>query len=408
MNPSRLLRLTLACGSLAVVLGSAAPVHAAGGDWPWWRGPDRSGISTETAWSPEGQAEALWKSNVGMGYSTVSIHDGRLFTQGHDKEFQEDFILCLDPLTGEEKWRHAFPAKTWNAGHGGGSLCTPSVDGGLVYALNREGNFFCLDAATGEVKWEQQLVEERGLKLPRWGFSASPMIFDDMIVLNVGIVLAVDKKGKEIWKSKTNYGDAYATPAEFEFGGKSCLAVFGGNGLAVLERKGGKELGFFEWKTRYDVNAATPVVMGDKIFISSGYNHGCAMVQLDKKGLNLLWESKVMRNQMSGCVFFGEHLYGMDDGTLKCLDLGGNEVWTKERVGQGCLLLAGDRLVVMGGRGDLIIAKATPEGYEELATKKVLEGGVYWTTPVLLDGLLYCRNSEGDMVCLDHRVKEGK
>jgi outer membrane protein assembly factor BamB len=374
------------------------------GEWPHWLGPDRDGISKEKGWSVEGAEEPLWEMNVGLGYSTVSIQDGRLFTMGHNEENQEDLIWCLDPLTGEELWAHALPAKIWKRAHGGGTLSTPSADGEVVFASNREGNFFCLDAESGEVRWHKQLEEEYELDNATWGFAASPLVFEKMVVMNSGWVLAFDKKGKLLWKSERDYGDAYSTPAPFEYKKRSCLAVFGGEGMAIIERKSGKELASFEWKTKYDVNAATPLVVGkDRFFISSGYSHGCAMLELKKNELEVAWESKGMATQMSGCVLFEEHLYGFDESKLKCFDLDGEELWAERGLGKSALVIADGKILSMTSRGELVILNASPEGYDELYRKKVLSGGVYWTTPVLLDGLVYCRNSKGDLVCLDHR-----
>ncbi len=391
---------------LGGALFSLTRTATATGDWPQWLGPDRDGISKEEGWSVEGKDEALWEKNVGIGYSTVSIQNGQLYTQGHNVELQEDAVYCLDPVTGEEIWVHPFPSKTWKRAHGGGSLATPTVDGKVVFASHREGNFFCLDAESGEVLWERQLEAEYDLENATWGFAAAPLVFDDMVVMNNGWVLAFDKKDGELkWRSEQDYGHAYSTPAPFEYGRRECLAVFCGDGLSVIERKTGKEVATYEWKTRYDVNAATPVVASnDRIFISSGYGHGCAMLQLKKDELSPLWESKVMQTQMSGCVLYENHLYGYDESTLKCIDLDGEELWA-EKLGKAAMVIADEKILAMSSRGELVILEASPKAYEELYRKKVLDGGVYWTTPVLSNGLIYCRNSRGDLVCLDHRGK---
>ena len=195
-----------------------------------------------------------------------------------------------------------------------------------------------------------------------------------------------------------------STPATFTRGGKEYLAVFAGSGLTVLERKTGKEVATAEWKTSYDVNAATPVVSGDNIFISSGYNHGCAVYGFDGKKLEQKWASKIMRNHMSGCVAVGDHLFGYDEGTVKCIDFEGNEVWSERGFGKCALLVAGDKLVLLGRRGDLVLAKASPKGYEELERVEALDGdGEKWTTPVVLDGRIYVRNSTGELAAIDAR-----
>jgi outer membrane protein assembly factor BamB len=372
------------------------------GDWPQWRGPQRDGISRETEWSVEGKD--VWKKNVGLGYSTVSIQGGKLYTLGWFEDGSLDRIQCLDAATGAEVWKHEYPADKLAKFHGGGSLSTPSVDGELVYVCDREARFLCLKAADGKVVWEKELMKAEGLTQPTWGFSASPLVLGDLLILNLGKVFALDKQsGKEQWKTK-DYGHAYSTPVDFDFNGKRALAVFNGDGLVVLDLKDGKQLAFHPWKTKYDVNAATPVVVGDKVLLSSGYDRGATLVQLGADGTGkALWENKNMRNHMSGCVAIGEHFYGFDEAMLKCIGMDGEEKWRERGMGKGALVAAGDRLIVMSGKGELVVAEAKPDAYAELSRAKVLDGGVYWTTPVLVDGRIYCRNSLGDLVCRDHR-----
>ncbi|MCA8970518.1 MAG: PQQ-binding-like beta-propeller repeat protein [Planctomycetes bacterium] len=372
--------------------------------WPQWRGPARDGISKEADWSLEGKEKSVWLTNVGLGYSTVSVEGDRLYTIGHDKESAEDTVYCLDAATGADVWTFDYPCQTLAKYHGGGSLTTPSIDGPRLFVSNREGKLFCLDKKTGKALWQKDLMKQYDLALPEWGFAASPLVLDDMIVQETGHVFAFDRKGKEIWRTETDYKESYSTPAAVDLFGKPRLVCFNGKGCVVLDRKTGKEIASHPWKTRYNVNAATPVVLGTKIFISSGYGTGCALLEFTKDlELELLWENKEMRNHMSGCVAVGDYLYGFDESTFKCLDLEGNAKWQQRGLGKGAFVVAGDRLVMLSSRGDLVIAKATPEKYEELARKNVLSGGVYWTTPVICNGQIYARNSLGDLVCLDHR-----
>ncbi|MCZ6837200.1 MAG: alcohol dehydrogenase, partial [Planctomycetota bacterium] len=158
-----------------------------------------------------------------------------------------------------------------------------------------------------------------------------------------------------------------------------------------------------EWKTNYDINASDPIVIGNRIFISSGQNRGCAMLEMTDDGLQVVWENKSMSTKMTGCVLWDDHLYGFDDSILKCLDLDGNEKWLQRGLGMGTLMIAKGRLIVVSAKGELIIADASPGGFAELSRERVLEGGVYWTMPILANGLIYVRNSNGDVVCRDHR-----
>jgi len=383
-----------------------APTPAAE-DWPQWRGPHRDGVSTETAWSSSGSAEPLWTAEVGLGYSTFSVSQGRLYTAGWDEASGQDIVYCLDASTGEEQWRHTCKAEKWAKFHGGGTNCTPSVDGDDVYVLNREGKYTLLDAASGREKWVVDLMAEYDLTLPTWGFAASPLILDDMVVLNVGRVLAFEKGSKKLrWQSE-DYGHAYSTPTACELAGEDVLAVMGGKALLVLERRSGRELASMEWETKYDVNAASPVQVDDeRIWISSGYGHGGAMVRFDGESCEQVWATKGMRNQMSTSLLIGEHLYGIDEAVLKCFDLDGGEVWSKRGIGKGALTAAGDRLLIHTSKGELAVVKATPAGYEELARDKATSGGVCWTMPVLVDGRIYLRSSKGQLVARDHRLED--
>jgi outer membrane protein assembly factor BamB len=317
-------------------------------------------------------------------------------------------VCCLDALTGEALWDYAHPAKIWNQFHGGGTLTTPSVDGKRVYICDRDGIFLCHDAETGEEIWKQDVKERYSVKPPTWGFSASPLVLDDMLILNINKTVAVDKKtGEKIWETRDS-GHAYSTPIDFQLAGRRALAVFNGGGLAVFGLDKGDELFFYEWKTQYDVNAATPVVVGEKLFISSGLGKGCALLSPGEKEKSVVFENKEMRTSMAGCVLWEGHLYGFDDKNLKCIDLTGAEKWKERSIETGAAIVADGKLLVMDSQGELIVAKASPEKYEELSRAKVLDGGVYWTTPTLANGLIYCRSSLGDLVCRDHRAKPEK
>jgi len=387
--------ITLTC----VLLCSLA---ASPEDWPCWLGPDRDGISRETGWQVAGRP--LWKAEVGRGYSSFSIADGRLFTVGFDEEARLDVVWCLDAETGAELWARTFPARIMNNEHGGGSLTTPTLDGAHVYVAGREGRLSCFEAETGDVVWEVEQRAAHELTFPTWGFSASPVVLGDELFMNLGVVVCYDKRtGRVKWKSARDYGHAYSTPALLEHAGRPALAVFASEGLAVIDRGQGGELAFQEWRDDYDINSMTPIVVGDKVFISSGYGRGCALVALDAEGARLEWVTRTLRIYMSGPAYVDGHLYGFDDAILKCVDMNGEEVWRKRGLGRGVLSVADGKLLVNSGRGELIVAAASPAGFEELAREKVLEGGVYWTRPVLANGLIYCRNSLGDVVCRDHR-----
>jgi len=390
--------------SLAL-LSSSAGTHGPD-DWPGWGGPARDGVSRETGWKVVGAEKPLWTSAVGLGYSAVAVQGAQLFTLGFDKETEHDVLWCLDALTGEEQWVHAWPAKIMDLYHGGGTLTTPTAAGEFVYVSEREGWLQCLKAEDGTLVWQKNLTKELGLKIPQWGFSASPVLIGGELVLNYGQVCGFDPAtGAMRWKTEKSYGDAYSTPIECTFAGKPALAVFAGTGLVLLAPKGGKELGFTPWKTQYDVNAMTPLVLDQRLFLSSGYDKGCALVDLAGSAPQIVWESKVMKNQMSGAAPWKGHLYGFDDKVLKCIDLAGKELWRERGFGLGALSIADGKLLIASEEGELVIAEADPQGFKELARRPAVEGGVCWTVPVLANGIIYVRNHAGELVAFDHRAR---
>lgn len=397
----------IAIALTALLAPSTALLGAVADDWTQFRGPNRNCVTHETGWTIKGRSEPVWKRTVGLGYSAMSIADGRLYTMGYNEERGLDGIYCLDALTGEVIWEHHYPAEIWARSHRGGTLVTPGVDGKDLYCSNREGRFFRFDAATGKIHWERNLKDEYSLDYPRWGLAASPLILDDMIVMNVGKVIAFEKgTGKEIWASDKNYGDAYCTPVDFDHKGVPSFAVFNQTGLVIMDRKTGKERLVHEWTNRANVNAAAPIIIGDRAFISSGYNRGCAMLDLSGDSTTVVWENKEMRNHMAPSILFEDHLYGFDDGVYKCLDLEGNVMWEKRGLGKGAHIMADRKLMLLSDQGELIFLEPNPKEYAELSRTKVLDDGQYWTYPVLANGYIYCRNSLGDIVCLDHRLQQ--
>lgn len=376
-------------------------------DWPHWRGPDRTGVSPESGWSTEGAEDALWRAEVGRGYSAPSIAGGRLYTRGfhvEDEKDGTDITVCLDALTGEMLWEHAAPAKLMDNMHGGGTLTTPTVDGDSVYVLSRNGMLWSLAAADGEVQWELNLTEELEVEEGFFGLASSPVVLGDELVVNVGVTLCVDKaSGERRWATR-DYGYSYGTPAPFQFGDALHLAVFNAIGLTVIDASDGSEVATHDWTSEYNVNSATPIVVGERIFISTGYNEkGGRMLELTEEGLGVVWSNRQMNNLMNGCVLVGDALYGFDRTQLRCLDLEGEMRWAKRGLGRGTVIASDERLIVLSEEGELLIGAASTEGFEEEYRRQVLDGGPCWTTPVLANGLIYCRSSSGELVCLDHR-----
>ena len=388
--------------AVALTLTCAATTAAHAVDWYRWRGPDLNGISKETGWQtswPESGPKQLWKAPVGTGFSSFSISRDRVYTMGNTND--TDVVSCLEAGSGKFVWQHAYACPLDPKNFEGGPGATPTVDGDFIYTFSRKGHVYCLNAADGKVAWSKNLNKELGLEIPTWGFAGSALVEGNLVILNAGNAgIALDKKsGKVVWDSgKGPGGYATAVPLAGPDGG---VAMFSRQSLIAVKAADGRELWSYPWKTSYDVNAADPVIAGDRVFMSSGYNHGATVIRVKGSQAEKVWESKNMRNHFNSCVLWQEHLYGVDESELRCLAFDTGEVkWKYPQFGKGSLMLADGKLIGLSEKGELIIAEATPSAFKPVARAQVLTGKC-WTMPVLSNGHIYCRNARGDVVCLD-------
>lgn len=377
-------------------------------DWPNYRGPQHNGASTEKAWLdqwPEQGPKIAWKANVGLGFSGMVVGGGRMVTAGHADE--QDTVFCFDAATGKVLWKHSYAADIGAKYYEGGTTGTPTIEGERVYWLGKWGDLFAFEAGSGKVLWKTQIADETGIRVPDWGYTGGAYIHGDLLIYNVGDAgIAVNKTtGKIAWKSEDK--DAgYSTPTPVQ-GGK--LVVFGNKpGYVAVDPATGKEAWRVKWNTQYGVNAADPIILGDKMFISTGYGKGAGLFDISENPPKELWTSKSLRTQMNPGVLHEGHVYGMDNdsqhkGPLKCVEFEtGKEKWSAPDFGTGGLILADGKLIILNSTGELIVAPASPNGFNPTAGAQVL-GGKCWTAPVLANGRIYCRNSRGDIVCVDVR-----
>ncbi len=397
-----LLAAVLAAGGLT--LASDRPEAAA--EWPQYRGPNRDAISPVTGildrW-PAAGPEVLWRVAVGEGYSGMAVAGGRLFTmyaQGGD-----ELVLAHDAASGRELWRFRSDAAFRNS-FGNGPRSTPTVVDGVVYALGAKGKLHALEAATGKPVWSRDLVQDLDGRIPTWGVSTTPLVEGGLVLVDVGArgksVVAFDRRTGEVAWTAGDDIPGYATPIAFTAGGVRQAVFFTGRSVVAVTPDKGEVLWRVPWTTSYDVNAATPIfVAPDKLFVASGYDTGAALFRLRDRArrVEMVWQSRGMKNQFSSSVVQGGYLYGFDNKILKCLDVAtGAEKWATRGFGHGSLVWADGHLFVLGEAGRLALVEATPEAYREKASVQALKGKC-WTAPTLVDGRLFLRNEE-EMVCL--------
>ena len=389
----------------------------ASGEWTQWRGPNRDGISQEEgllkAW-PEGGPQVLWRIPLGEGFSGISIAQGRLYTMFATGD--DEFAVCLDASNGKEIWRVRVGEKFVER-RGNGPRSNPTVDGDRVYVLGARGNLFALNSASGKKLWEHDFVKEFGSIVPTWGFSGSPLVENELLLLEIGgeegkSVAAFNKKsGELVWTSHTDRA-AYSSPIAIDFNDVRQILFLTSKNLISVSPQDGQVYWTHPWLTHDGINVATPIfVPPDKIFISSSYDYGAALLKMkaDSNALSVeeVWRSKVMKNHFNSSVLRGDYLYGFDDTVLKCIDANsGEEKWAARGFGKGSLFLAEGHLIVLGDAGRLALVEAIPAEYKEKASAQVLEG-LCWTVPTLAGGKLYLRNIE-EIVSLDVTGKAGK
>ncbi len=390
INRWRVMTLTAWVATLA-----ASPA----GDWANWRGPDSNGISRETAWYPAAVTarKIVWEVEVGAGYSAVAVAKGRIYTAGNFNK-NTDAVSCLDASNGKSVWRHEYPEPLAPKYYSGGCSATPTVHEGKVYSVSKSGKVFCLNAETGKVVWQKEF----GMKVPTWGFASSALIHGKAVIFNAGHAgVAYDKDSGAVLWSSADDECGYATPVPFVQNGKPSIALFAKDTIVSVNPEDGKVLWSYPWKTQHDVNAADPVVSNNQVFITSGYGRGASLVDFSGPAPQQVWENKNMRSHMSGPVMLGGFLYGFDDNRLTCLDWKtGEKKWDEKSPQKGALMAVGNKLIVLGETGRLAIVEASPAAYKEIAAVKVLDGRC-WTMPVLSNGRIYIRNSDGHLVCLD-------
>jgi len=389
---------------VAMVLLALMSMTSFAADWPNWRGPNLDGISTEKAWDPlaVNGAAPIWKAEVGVGFSTMVVADGKVLTMGNIEK-KTDVVWCFDAKTGKLLWKKEYPEPLSDNLYEGGPNATPTIADGRVYTLSKSGKVFCLNLQDGSVIWNREL----GIKVPEWGFAGSPYILGDWLILNVSESGATLNKntGRTVWQGEDKPA-GYATPVKMDLNGTTQLVVFGAEQVQGVNSKTGAVTWSYPWKTNYGINASDPIVNGSEIFLTSGYNFGCGLFKLEAGQLVKVWQNKNMRSQLSGPVVINGFIYGIDDAQLVCLDWKtGVKKWAEPAVAKGTLMAADGKLIVLSEKGKLMVAAASPEKFAPIASAQILDGRC-WTMPTLANGKIYARNAKGTLVCVDVAQKK--
>ena len=412
---------------------------ASADDWPQWLGPKRDGVWRETGIIdkfPEGGPPVVWRAPVSGGFTGPAVADGRVYVADYvttadvKKEVYDrtDFkgkerLLCLDAKTGKELWKHEYDCR-YTVSYPIGPRCTPTVAGGKVYFLGTEGNLTCLDAAKGTPVWAKDFKTDYGAKTAIWGYASHPLVDGRLLYCVVGgdgsCVVAFDKDtGKEVWKALTAQEQGYCPPTMIEAGGTKQLLVWHATSINGLDPATGKRYWAVPIEADYKMSIMTPRKDGDLVYVGGEGAKG-VMIRLaaDKPDAKEVWRGKKTNGlypiNMTPWVEDG-YMYGVDQtGHLRCVKTAtGERVWESAapfdgkpaNAGTAFIVKHADRFFLFTEKGDLIIAKLTPEKYEEVSRAKLLAPtltafgrSVVWSHPAFADGCVFARNDK-EIVC---------
>ncbi|MEM9481608.1 MAG: PQQ-binding-like beta-propeller repeat protein [Verrucomicrobiota bacterium] len=404
----------------AASTGSATPGESSGNDWPGWRGADQSGISPDTgllkSW-PSGGPELLWTyENAGNGYSSYSVVGGKLYTLGA-RETQE-ILICLDAASGDELWTADVgvdPQSGYNTGWGGGPRSTPTVSDGMIYVLGVAGDVVCFDAETGKEKWRKNLVDDFGGQLSKWGYSESPTVDGDKVLVTPGgkdgAIVTLDKNsGRTIWQSEDLTDRAeYSSVVVAEVDGKKQYIQLFEKTLAGVDAESGDVIWTSNWDPGKVAVIPTPIYHDGYVYMTSGYGAGAKLVKISGGDAEDVWENTEMVNHHGGVVLVGDHVYGFTDkkrGNLMCQELMTGEVaWMEQDGGnlkKGAVHMADGMLYCLNeDDGTVTLVEVNPRSFSKKGQFKLpkeskirADKGKIWSHPVVIGGKLYLRDQE--------------
>jgi outer membrane protein assembly factor BamB len=395
-----------------------------GADWPQFLGPQRNGVYSGPALAPSwpaGGPRKLWEKHIGQGFAGPVVAGDRLIL--FHRVGREEVVDAMDARTGAAVWHFAYPTTYRDDfGFDEGPRAVPVVAANRVYTFGAEGQLHALDLATGRKLWSVDTRTRFNVRKGFFGAAGSPLVEDGRVLANIGgtdaskgagIVAFNAETGAVQWTATSDEA-SYSSPVSATFGGKRAAVFLTRNGLVGLDPATGAILFQRMWRSRSasSVNAASPVIVGDVIFVSATYETGAAALRLQGTDLKPLWSSDdVLSNHYATSVYLNGTLYGFHgrqefNPAFRAVELTtGTVKWSVDRFRAGTVTLAGDKLVILRETGELILANASPEAFQPVARAQILPPTIR-ATPAISDGLLYIRNTDTPdpvLVCLDLR-----
>jgi outer membrane protein assembly factor BamB len=387
------------------LLALLQPISAQAPEWFQWRGPNRDGHSAETGllkeW-PAGGPPQVWRTTgAGTGFSSFSSSNGRLFTLG--ARGSTEYVIAFDAASGKRLWEVPNGQRFRNE-MGDGPRSTPTVEGDRVYAFGGTGELTCLDAPSGKKIWGVSVVQAFGGNTPYWGYSESPLIVGDRIILNAGgrraSIVAINKlDGKTLWQNHSD-GAGYSSPMLLRTGSLQQVVFFTGERALAVDPRDGRLLWTYSRASNNTANVATPVVRGNKVFVSSGYGTGAALLEVKAAGniasAQEIYFTRDMRNHHASSVVVGDHIYGFSDSILTALKFDTGEMaWRDRSVGKGSIIYADQRLYLYSEQGTVGLADAAPTAYRERGRFSIPQSGPpTWSHPIITNGKLIIRDQD--------------
>jgi outer membrane protein assembly factor BamB len=399
---------------------SSAPPNAVPSgplDWPQWRGPERNGVSKDTGllkqWPSSGPQRVWSISSLGEGFGSIAIRGDRIFIQGTSSS--ASMVFCLNRADGKTVWSAALGRKL-NEAVGNGPRSTPTVDNDRVYVLTENGDLACLRASDGSPVWRKNILKEFGGKNPGWFISESPLVDGDRVIVTPGGsgsgIVALDKMtGKEIWRTKELSDEAsYSSAIAADVGGVRTIMNFTSRAAVGVRASDGKLMWSHSKPANGSANIATPVFGDNKVFFTSDYDTGGALLGLSAQGGEVkaqeLYFTKNMKNHHGGVVLVKGYLYGFSASILTCIEFAtGRKMWVNRSVGKGSLAYADGMLYLLSEKHVVGLAEANPNAYVEKGRFTIPDRGRdSWAYPVVIGGKLYIRD-QGTLSVYDVKAR---